>query len=279
MSLGMKLSIIVMFSKTNAVHNIMKKILTLVAMVSVSVASAASLSYEELPDTLKGTSSGLVYANSFNGSATASINSAGLPTGFVFNTTSGTGSVGSDVNSTPWTGTLTLTPSFTISFDLVSFSGVNWADVVSMSSTSNLAIEKNDNNEMYLYVGDNFAGSTASGLNIRLGAMDDVVGTSLTVVVDAKSKEITAYSDFEKIGSVTLPFAEGISMNSLAGIQFGAGYGGNHTAKSVEFDNLYVWNKAFTAAEVKSLTAVPEPATATLSLLGLAGLVSRRRRR
>lgn len=257
----------------------MKKIFALLATVSVSVASAASLSYDELPDTLKGASSGLVYANSFNGTTTASINSAGLPTGFVSGTTLSTGLVGNDVNSTPWSSSLTLSSSFTISFDLVSFSGANWADVVSMNSSSNLAIEKNDNNEMYLYVGNGFAGSTASGLNIRLGELGDVVGTSLTVVVDAKSKNITAYSNFEKIGSVTLPFAEGVSMNSLTAIQFGAGYGGYHTANSVELDNLYVWNKAFTAAEVKSLTAVPEPTTTTMSLLALAGIVAWRRRR
>ena len=43
-------------------------------------------------------------------------------------------------------------------------------------------------------------------------------------------------------------------------------------------DNLYVWNRALGTTEVKALV-VPEPATATLSLLALCGLAARRRRK
>lgn len=65
-------------------------------------------------------------------------------------------------------------------------------------------------------------------------------------------------------------------------MQLGKRYGnGRDVDGTVTFENVVVWNRALDAVEVQSLVvrAVPEPATATLSLLALAGLAARRRRK
>ena len=48
--------------------------------------------------------------------------------------------------------------------------------------------------------------------------------------------------------------------------------------ETVDFDNITFWNKALSDSEVSGLV-IPEPTTATLSLLALAGLAARRRRK
>lgn len=53
-------------------------------------------------------------------------------------------------------------------------------------------------------------------------------------------------------------------------------YGDSSPSASMNIDNILVYNKALTSKEVAQL--IPEPATATLSLLALAGLAARRRR-
>ena len=48
--------------------------------------------------------------------------------------------------------------------------------------------------------------------------------------------------------------------------------------ETVDSDNITFWNKALSDSEVSGLV-IPEPTTATLSLLALAGLAARRRRK
>ena len=48
--------------------------------------------------------------------------------------------------------------------------------------------------------------------------------------------------------------------------------------ETVDFDNITFWNKALSDSEVSGLV-IPEPTTATLSLLALAGLAARRHRK
>ncbi|MCQ2364946.1 MAG: hypothetical protein MJ051_05280 [Akkermansia sp.] len=226
-----------------------------------------------MPDALKDASSALVYANDFNGSATPIVNTVGIPA-ITLNSDNATGIVGS-VATQPWANMSGINTSFTISMDLVSFTGNNWADVVSIHATSNMSIEQNDSGDMYLYVGDNFAGSTVSNGFVCLGSVDSLIGKSLTVVMDAVNKEVVAYVDNNQVGIVTLPYEAEAQVGAVDGLQFGSGWGGGHGANEVVIDNLYIWNKALTANEVAS---IPEPATATLSLLALAGLAARRRR-
>ena len=78
---------------------------------------------------------------------------------------------------------------------------------------------------------------------------------------------------------ITFTYADGVTASTaLTGFQFGAAFGGNRVSNSVTLDNIAVWNRALSAAEVATLP-LPEPTTATLSLLALAGLAACRRRR
>lgn len=74
----------------------------------------------------------------------------------------------------------------------------------------------------------------------------------------------------------------------LSNFQLGSAYGISAARVTADFDDLAFWNRALTSSEVallsKGATAnghlvVPEPTTAMLSLLALAGLAARRRRR
>lgn len=65
--------------------------------------------------------------------------------------------------------------------------------------------------------------------------------------------------------------------NAINNMQFGY-FGNAANGAPTNYDNILIYNRALTASEVKELT-VPEPTTATLSLLALAGLAARRRRR
>ncbi len=92
----------------------------------------------------------------------------------------------------------------------------------------------------------------------------------------------------------TKVYVDGVLKATMSGLQY---TGETHTMKQLNFGNtsggnsglnvtlsgLYIHNTALTDAQVSSfvtsLQYIPEPATATLSLLALAGLATRRRRR
>ena len=182
------------------------------------------------------------------------------------------------------------TDAFTFSFTLVDFDSANWNDALALytngttyGTNNSLQLQKNANGELMIYT-ENFTGSNVKddASNINLGSISDLEGKVLTLVFDATgtSNTLTAYVDgVANSDSITFTYGEGVTASTaLTGFQFGAAFGGSRASNSVTIDNIGVWNRALSAAEVASLP-IPEPTTATLSLLALAGLAARRRRK
>lgn len=207
------------------------------------------------------------------------------------------GSHGSRVWTTNTGGKFT--NAFTFSMKLVDFDAANWTDALSLytngttSGTNNsLQLQKNASGELMAYT-QNFTGSnvTEDASNINLGKVDSLKGKVLTLVFDAtgNTNTLTAYVDGTALTDiVTFTYADGVTASTaLTGFQFGTAFGGERASNSVTVDDIALWNRALTAEEVATLPMVaagsndviPEPATATLSLLALAGLAVRRRRR
>lgn len=107
--------------------------------------------------------------------------------------------------------------------------------------------------------------------------------TTLTLVGSVKAEATSTlvldfYINGNLIGTSTTENATNITgSNVINNMQFGY-YGNSTMSASTNFDNILIYSKALTADEVKALV-IPEPATATLSLLALAGLAARRRRK
>ncbi|MBQ2813806.1 MAG: LamG domain-containing protein [Akkermansia sp.] len=106
--------------------------------------------------------------------------------------------------------------------------------------------------------------------------------TTITIVGDdSVTAGIKLYVEGSHVGSLDMTGASNWNGTNVKAFQFGSVYSPFDFPKltgNAEIDNLLVYNRAFTAAEVKALT-IPEPTTATLSLLALAGLAARRRRK
>lgn len=180
------------------------------------------------------------------------------------------------------------TNAFTFSLKLVDFNANNWTDALSLytngttSGTNNsLQLQKNASGEMMIYT-EKFTGSNVAddASNINLGKVDNLEGKQITLTFSGNT--LTAYVDgVANSDTVTFTYDDGVTPSTaLTGFQFGAAFGGGRVSNSVTVDNIAVWNRALSAAEVASLPlTVPEPTTATLSLLALAGLAARRRRK
>lgn len=97
------------------------------------------------------------------------------------------------------------------------------------------------------------------------------------------------YINGELQGTIDMSQATNWGGEAIGGIQFGQEWGGGNAVDpdgsihnpiaSAQLDNILIYDKALTAEQVRNLVLVPEPATATLSLLALAGLLARRRRK
>lgn len=242
---------------------------------------------------------GLQWAESFGDgysqAATFGLNNA-------FHVENGVGIAGGDYANSRVYSTTTggkFTNAFTFSMKLVDFDADAWLDALSLytngtthGTNNSIQLQKNSSGELMVYT-EQFTGSNVveDASNINLGSIDSLKGKVLTLVFDAtgSSNTLTAYVDgtvFTDI--VTFTYADDVTASTaLTGFQFGTAFGGQRTSKSVTVDDIALWNRALTAEEVATLPmvaagsndAIPEPATATLSLLALCGLVARRRRR
>ncbi|MEG2585086.1 MAG: LamG-like jellyroll fold domain-containing protein, partial [Akkermansia sp.] len=98
-----------------------------------------------------------------------------------------------------------------------------------------------------------------------------------TFTITGNGSFITLYQDGISIGTLDYVAED----KNITGIQFGCSIAGgnNRPITSAKIDNVGLWNTALTADQVKSLNGlVPEPTTVSLSLVGLAALMLRRRR-
>lgn len=122
-------------------------------------------------------------------------------------------------------------------------------------------------------------------LNVDLGT--EISWTTLTLVGTANTAGVTEnnqltmdfgiYVNGELSASYTNYGAWNFVAEPLNRVQFG--YWGDASKNTqLDIDNVLIYSRPLSADEVKALT-IPEPTTATLSLLALAGLAARRRRK
>ena len=137
-----------------------------------------------------------------------------------------------------------------------------------------------DGDETFYFDGSELGSPTVSAYSSDLGltATDSIdTITTFTFVSDTTNKTFTIYKNGAQIDQWTNWNTD----TGITGIQAGSRWGGGYRIggdETVDFDNITVWNRALTASEVSGLV-IPEPTTATLSLLALAGLAARRRRK
>lgn len=253
-------------------------------MALVGVASAASVGYNSMTD---GQKSGVQLAWDFSGGSASPVVGSVNNTFTLSDDGSTAHLTGSDK---PWTNSLTDSFSsgdFTLSLDVNSFTANNWEALVSLYSVGGTGDSKclqiGVNTQGQLAVFNEVGGATGYASidtegNILTGLFSGFSGAStLTLVSDmTNSKTLSVYVDGELVGSHSNWSAS--TDQALMGIQVGSAFGGGRVFPEAEISNITLWNRALSLSEVKALL-VPEPTTATLSLLALAGLVARRRRK
>lgn len=212
----------------------------------------------------------VIFSQSWTTEGASADNSAIGGSSFLYNEGSANALIGL-VDGTlykPWATGLDGTSSFSLSFDVtnidVTTANSGWKDVFSLKLSDNsqleLQINKDDGNlVIYRTGGDAPLENSNTGINLS----DLTNQNNFQLVVDATSNSLSIYLD----GTLKLTTDWDYDL-SVTGIQFGAkldsedrGLGG-----SMEINNIV-------------LAATPEPTTATLSLLALAGLCARRRRK
>ncbi|MBR3695592.1 MAG: hypothetical protein IKL98_05055, partial [Akkermansia sp.] len=238
----------------------MKK--TLIALMALaSIASAASIGYNEMTDTQK---DGVV--KSWNDSLTLTSSSdewANLSTGLSF-------TISFDITNIKVSSTDSTIASFAGSHN-----ANGWDDgklLVRMSDSGSLTLINShgtsSNSWSKYFDGSEFGNATVSAYSCDLGltAADSITSvTTYTLVSNADEQTFTIYKNGTQIDQWTNWNTD----TGLNGIQLGGRFGGGAKLtdnETVDFDNVTIWNKALTAAEVGSIViapAVPEPTTAT----------------
>ena len=264
-----------------------KTIITLMALSGVAGAASVDCSmYEEL-----GVSENLLGAYDFSSS---SATKGTLNYSESFTVENGVAVLGEGKNC-PWANYMNLGPDWTISFDVLSLGSTNdaWSNILTMySNTDNvgggykhsmvIGLDNQHQVQVSSSNGEETSFNGGEAVNMKTGIYDDGAtgnvakanGQTITLVQDSSANTLTLYVD-----GVQTQQATGWDPASIVGMQFGKGFAyGRDPLEDATIDNLAIWNTALSKDMVESLI-VPEPATATLSLLALAGLAARRRRK
>ena len=101
------------------------------------------------------------------------------------------------------------------------------------------------------------------------------------IVLTGDGETLTLYINDVSVSVSYPPTAE----TKISNFQLGSTWGDGQRKVDADMDDLAIWNRVLDAEEIAALTSgrtalsIPEPTTATLSLLALAGLAARRRRK
>ena len=258
-------------------------------IISACMAVASSVDYTEYESL--GLSSDLYAAFNFS-QGTANLGGKDIQSSFTVE--DGVAILG-DGKGTPWSNSISIGSAtggdFTLSMDLLTLGSSNdWGCLfIGYSSTdtgngykNSLTLQVNSGKELVWSSSNggeaSYAGNAAHDLSTGIytsttQGKTHANGQTLTLVQDSTAKTLTLYVNGEQVAQAT-----NWNAAAMKAINFGCIFGGGKKIGSAEIDNLAIWNKALSSNQVKSLV-VPEPTTATLSLLALAGLAARRRRK
>ena len=200
--------------------------------------------------------------------------------------------VSTATNAHPYTQNagLSVQTGFTVSFDInqaksgTLFSMTSGGDLTASwrsVSITNTVTTDDATNQTVSTISAQFLGVPDQAISKSL-TLEDTDWTTLTLVGSGKIENakkyflFSFYVDGNLIGSQEIAGATNFYDDNINKLQFGH-YGVANNSASTNIDNILIYNNALSATEVKALT-IPEPTTATLSLLALAGLAARRRR-
>lgn len=182
-------------------------------------------------------------------------------------------------SGTPYNSNITgIQGSFTVSFDLKNLSSTSngWKDIFSLytngtvsGESNSMVLEFTNNGELYLY-NKGFGGQTGGNINTGLTWTDlqQDSWTNLSIVSDLSSQTASVYVNGALAGTIT---EWNPSSPALTGSQFGASFGNTRPMNgTMDINNVKFYDGV--------VLPVPEAATASLGLLGLAALMMRRRR-
>ena len=263
-------------------------------MALTGVVSAASVGYNSMSQSQKdGVAFAWDFSNGDKGFAVGSVEmgGSGWSSDSFSLTLNNHATVGSN-GTCPWSSQVSgIGESFTLSLDVNSISDSrDWKTIVSLYSDNGtaefnncMALTTNGAGDGSIVIQSGLGGQTAYGSagnrTVASGLkVSDVENTTFTIVSDATAKTLTLYVNGNEVNHINNWVAGSGKSLALTGFQFGSCFSEADKISAAEISNITVWNKALTATEVKGLV-IPEPATATLSLLALCGLAARRRRR
>lgn len=230
-----------------------------------------------LNDDRKADSNLISYFN-FDTGAADTKNTISWTNSFTWNQAGQYGTASSDHD--PFKASMMSNTAFTISFDLNRFTSGTLLSLTTSSKADTpwrtVRLFSNDSGCLAL----TFGGTTKSTA-ITSASLDwttiTLVGT--TSASDDGTLSLDLYAN--GVSQITLNVTGASNWlndnNGMFNFRFGY-YGAPANSSTFDVDNVLIYNKALSAVEINAIT-VPEPATATLSLLALVGLATRRRRK